>query len=102
MVGAPPKKDIVERCSAFRDQVGKGRPKGVPNKAVALAKDAIAQAAERIGGVDRLVDWIKEDAKNESVFWGTIYPRLLPLQVTGEGGGPITVTRIELIGVRPA
>jgi hypothetical protein len=23
------------------------------------------------------------------VFWGQIYTKLLPLQVTGEGGGPV-------------
>ena len=80
---------------------GKGRPKGALNKTTLIAKDAIASAAERIGGVDRLVAWIGEDDKNESIFWGTIYPKLLPLQVTGEGGGPIKVTRIELVGVRP-
>jgi hypothetical protein len=89
MVGAVPKNTGAKRSSAFEAQKGKGRPKGVPNKATTLAKDAIAQAAERIGGVDRLVIWIGEDEKNESTFWGTIYPKLLPLQVTGEGGGAV-------------
>lgn len=73
----------------FLAQAGKGRPKGVPNKATTLAKDAIAAAAERLGGTDRLVDWCNEDPKNETVFWSSIYPRLLPLQVTGEGGGAL-------------
>lgn len=66
-----------------------GRKKGTPNKTTAVAKDAIAQAAERLGGADRLVDWVKEDPMNERTFWGTIYPKLLPLQVSGEGGGPL-------------
>ena len=68
-----------------------GRQKGVTNKTTATAKEAIALAAERLGGTDRLVDWAKEDPANERVFWGTIYPKLLPLQVSGEGGGPIVV-----------
>lgn len=74
---------------------GKGRPKGAINKTTKAAKDAIAQAAEALGGADRLTAWAKEDPANERVFWGTIYPKLLPLQVTGEGGGPV-VTRVEL------
>lgn len=58
-----------------------GRPKGLLNKTTQSAKDAIAQAAEELGGTARLVDWVKEDTGNEKVFWGTIYPKLLPLQV---------------------
>jgi len=74
-----------------------GRVKGTPNKVTTAAKDAIAQAAEALGGTERLVEWAKEDPLNEKVFWGTIYPKLLPLQVSGEGGGPIqTVTQILL------
>jgi hypothetical protein len=60
-----------------------GRQKGTTNKVTALAKDAIAAAADRLGGVDRLVEWVREDASNERVFWGQIYPKLLPLQVAG-------------------
>jgi hypothetical protein len=58
-----------------------GRKKGTPNKLTTAAKDAIADAAEKLGGVNRLVEWAKEDAKNEHTFWGTIYPKLLPLQM---------------------
>ena len=68
---------------------GQGRPKGCTNKTTQSAKEAIAQAADKLGGADRLVAWAKEDPQNERVFWGTIYPKLLPLQVSGEGGGAI-------------
>lgn len=67
----------------------KGKPKGAKNKTTLAAKEAIAQAAELLGGTERLVDWAKEDPANERIFWGTIYPKLLPLQVSGEGGGPV-------------
>lgn len=84
----------------FKGKAGPGRPKGVPNKTTVIAKDAIARAAEALGGVDRLVDWAKEDPQNEKVFWGTIYPKLLPLQVAGVPGEPIeTISRIELVGM---
>jgi hypothetical protein len=68
-----------------------GKPKGALSKTTKAAKEAIELAAEGLGGADRLIDWCKEDPKNESAFWTSIYPKLLPLQVTGEGGGPILV-----------
>ena len=64
---------------------GPGRPPGSRNKTTVAAKEAICLAADRLGGVDRLVSWVKEDKKNESLFWGTIYPKLMPLQVDGAG-----------------
>lgn len=64
---------------------GKGRPKGALNKTTALAKDAIAFAANALGGPERLVSWAQEDPKNESVFWTTIYPKLIPLDVNHAG-----------------
>jgi hypothetical protein len=70
---------------------GKGRIKGSLNKTTKTAKEAIALAAEKLGGADRLVAWAQEEPQNERVFWGTIYPKLLPLQVTGEGGGALKV-----------
>jgi hypothetical protein len=70
---------------------GKGRVKGSLNKTTKAAKDAIAEAAEALGGAARLTSWAQEDPANERVFWGTIYPKLLPLQVTGEGGGPVVI-----------
>ncbi len=54
-----------------------------------MAREAIEQAAEGLGGAERLAAWAKEDKANERVFWSTIYPKLLPLQLTGEHGGPI-------------
>lgn len=81
--------------------MGKGRPKGAVNKTTAAAKDVIAQAAEKLGGMKRLVDWVKEAPENEKVFWGSIYPKLLPIQVSGEGGGPIqSISRIELVALQ--
>lgn len=68
-----------------------GRQKGTPNKTTTMAKDAIAVAARELGGSDRMVAWAKEDPQNERVFWGTIYPKLLPLQLTGEAGGALVI-----------
>ena len=76
-----------------------GKPKGAVNKTTMAAKEAIALAAERLGGVDRLVAWAKEDPQNEKAFWSSVYPKLLPLQVSGEDGGPIKASLVvEFIG----
>lgn len=72
-------------------KAGPGRPKGIANKTTQTAKEAISLAAEGLGGTDRLVAWAKEDPLNERAFWSSIYPKLLPLQVTGEEGGPLQV-----------
>ena len=75
-----------------------GRKKGTPNKTTQTAKDAIALAAEALGGADRLVAWAQEDPLNERAFWTSIYPKLLPMQVTGEGGGAVDMNwNIKLI-----
>ena len=74
-----------------------GKPKGAISKTTKTAKEAIALAAEGLGGADRLIAWAKEDPLNERAAWGAIYTKLLPLQVSGEGGGPIQVARIELV-----
>ena len=70
---------------------GGGRPRGVPNKSTQSFKQAVEMVAEGLGGVERMIDWAREDAQNERLFWSSIYPKLAPLQVTGEGGGALEV-----------
>lgn len=84
---------VTNKVAKNKNLQGKrqGRPKGALNKTTMAAKEAIAYAFEGLGGADRLVAWVKEDPKNESAFWISVYPKLLPLQVSGEGGGPITL-----------
>ena len=69
---------------------GRGRPIGSPNKVQKAAKDIIADAADRLGGVERLVEWAQQDPLNERAFWASIYPKLLPLTVNATGN--LTVT----------
>lgn len=76
---------------------GPGRPKGVQNKTTGVLKDMILKALDKAGGVDYLV--VQAD-KNPAAFLSLV-GKVLPMQVTGEGGGPIAVTRIELVGVKP-
>jgi hypothetical protein len=70
---------------------GMGRKKGSLNKTTKSVKEAIAYAADKLGGGDRLVSWAKEDEANERAFWTTIYPKLLPLEVRGDPTSPLSI-----------
>lgn len=72
---------------------GKGRPKGSVNKNTAAIKDMILQALSEAGGVDYLV---RQAEANPGPFM-TLVGKVLPMQVTGEDGGPVKYQRIELV-----
>lgn len=74
---------------------GQGRPKGATNKTTAEVKTMILQALEGAGGVEYLIERAN-DPKTASAFL-TLVGKVLPLQVTGENGGPVQVARIELV-----
>jgi len=96
-----PDKDMTEPKNTGKFGKGNpGKPKGALSKTTRTAKEAIAIAADKLGGAERLVAWAQEDPLNERAFWSSIYPKLLPLQVTGEGGGPIQVSQIQLVAMR--
>lgn len=62
-----------------------GRLKGSVNKTTTLAKDALTYAFDKLGGQDALVAWANADPENRKIFYQTIWPKLLPLQVSGTG-----------------
>jgi len=73
-----------------------GRPKNSPNKTTRSAKEAIALAAEGLGGGQLLNARAKASPDNERVFWGTIYPRLVPHEVAGSAdGAPISIAIVK-------
>lgn len=75
---------------------GSGRKRGVPNKTTTAAKEMIQGAASDLGGQNRLVAWAKEDKLNERIFWGTIYPKMLPLDITS-GEKPLAQPTINIL-----
>lgn len=62
-----------------------GRQKGSPNKVTKQLKDMILQALDESGGVE----YLKQTAIDHPQAFMTILGKVLPLQVTGEGGGPM-------------
>lgn len=82
---------------------GKGRVKGVPNKTTKLAKEAIAQAFDALGGTDGLVKWAKADPDNTKVFYATIWPKIIPVQteLSGPDGGALQVQEVRRYIVDP-
>jgi hypothetical protein len=74
---------------------GPGRPKGSKDKLPQELKAMILQALDKSGGVDYLVSRAK-DPRTASAFL-TLIGKVLPMQVTGPGGGPVQIARIELV-----
>ncbi len=72
---------------------GKGRRKGSTNKSTRQIKEMILAALDESGGVDYLVQRA-QDPKTAGAFL-TLVGKVLPMQVTGEGGGPVGIAFIE-------
>ena len=81
---------------------GPGRPKGSPNKMPALLKDAVLKAADSAGGPEGLVGYLTTQAIENPVPFMTLLGKILPMQVTGESGGPLEIRRVETVIVDPA
>lgn len=71
---------------------GLGRKKGVPNKVTKAAKEAIAECFENMGSVAGLTLWATDHPKE---FYTLIWPKIIPLQLTGADGDPIEVRAVE-------
>ena len=67
---------------------GQGRKKGVPNKQTTALKDMILAALDGAGGID----YLKAQAIETPAAFMTLVGKVLPLQLTGEGGGAIVLS----------
>lgn len=81
-----------------RRKPGPGRPKGLPNKTTANAREAIARFVD--GNAHRCQEWLDEIAKKEGpmaafrCFTDLIeyhVPKLARMEHTGDGGGPVVI-----------
>jgi hypothetical protein len=76
-----------------------------PRKTTKLLKEAILEAAERTGnisegvrptGKDGLVGYLMFLAKEQPKAYTSLLARVLPMQITGEGGGPLRIINSEM------
>lgn len=78
-----------------------GRQKGTPNKATALAREAIGRFVD--DNAHRLQTWLDEIADEDPEKAFTLFqsvieyhvPKLARTEVTGEGGGPVVVSATQ-------
>lgn len=71
-------------------RAGAGRKPGVPNKITGDIKTMVVGALAGVGGTEYLM---RQAEENPAAFMSLV-GRVLPLQVTGDGGGAI---RIEVV-----
>lgn len=91
-----PVKETAKKPRPGDGTPGPGRPKGVPNKATALLKDAVLKAAETAGGgePDGLVNYLVAQATKENAApFLSLLARVLPMQVSGEDEGIRVIIR---------
>ena len=69
---------------------GSGRKKGVPNKLNADIKEMIVGALSDVGGRD----YLAKRAIDTPAAFLTLVGKVLPMQISGEGGGPVTINVI--------
>lgn len=75
------------------DRAKTGRQKGTPNKTTTVLKEAIILAAEKVGndgnGKDGLTGYLVHVASTDVKAFSALLGKVLPMQVTGEGGGAL-------------
>lgn len=76
---------------------GAGRTAGKPNKVTGQLKDMILKALDGAGGIEYLQ---KQAIENPGPFL-TLVGKVLPLQVTGADGAPLTVEIVKFADKTP-
>ena len=84
--------NIVPKSAVKRPQPKGGSRKGIPNKTTKALKDMILGALDDAGGQAFLLRQARK--KNNAPFMALV-AKILPMQVTGEGGGPLKVEEVR-------
>ena len=103
-----PLRKVGENAPVRRDNAGRGRVKGVPNRTTALLKDAIVAAAELAGRdvrpgdpeTESLVSYLRWLAIEEPPAFATLLGKVLPLQGAGDRDNPLathSTTEIKIV-----
>ena len=79
-----------------------GRKPGVPNKLTQDVRQCILDAADKLGGCDRMVEWAKSSPEAEKAFWTQVYTRVLPkdINIGGQSDNPLNLG-IRVVFVDP-
>ena len=64
---------------------GAGRPKGSLDKGNAMIRELIVQTLDNLGGTQ----YLESVAHSHPAAFMALIGKTMPLQVTGEGGGPV-------------
>jgi hypothetical protein len=86
---------MSEKPKVGLDRSKTGRKKGTPNKTTALLKDAILKAATKAGGEQGIVGYLQTQATANPGPFMALLGKVLPMQVTGEGDGPLQVAVVR-------
>ncbi len=85
--------ETVKETAKKTRKAGPGRPKGVPNKQTKELKNMILEALNKAGGGGTAggIKYLTAQATANPKAFLALVGRVLPLQVTGENGGPVQV-----------
>ena len=106
---------VRDENSGFEAQKGRGRPKGVPNRATTEFRDTIRALLD--GNKDNVSIWLQSVADGDPEYERKpdpyraldllaklaeyAAPKLSRTEVTGQDGGPVEVSGINIKLVRP-
>jgi hypothetical protein len=82
----------------FRKGESPGRLPGFPNKTTISVKAALEAAFQGLGGVPALIAWAEKEPAEFYRLWG----KLLPRNVTIEGGAQLGIVILPPLGAPPA
>ncbi len=68
-----------------------GRAAGVQNKLTREVKEMVLEALSKAGGAE----YLYEQSRLNPVAFMTLVGKVLPLQVTGESGGPVVINLVK-------
>jgi hypothetical protein len=70
-----------------------GRIKGTPNKIPRSIREAILASFDRVGGED----YLARQSEENPVAYMSLLGKVLPMQITGEGGGSVQVEVVKRV-----